>query len=113
MVAALRDLQFTRFHPIDLPVLARNAPRPPPREIALQGLRLAQTAERMALNILDQGVDLVAYTLIVTAPVLVRGPRSGRPKDLHLTSLCARPLPAASCRTALRRRAALRGLRMR
>ena len=50
------------------------------------------TASATLASMLSQGQAV--HALIVTAPVLVVGPCPGRPGDLHLTSLCARPLPA-------------------
>ena len=110
METALRDLQHAGLDSADQAMLTSNASRPETAQIALQRFRFAQSGKRMALNVFDQRVDLVAHANIGTRPVEIILPGARRPDYSHRISLCARPRPAFRSRTALASRAAFLGL---
>jgi hypothetical protein len=61
MVAAGGDLNeliaAASASPIDNPVIPGNSPRPPPGEIAAQGLGFSYPPERASSNILQKTID--------------------------------------------------------
>lgn len=63
---ALRDLQHAGLNAVDQAMLAGDPSRPKTPQIALQRLWFAQSSKRMAMNVYDQGVDLVAHVNIGT-----------------------------------------------
>jgi hypothetical protein len=71
-------------NPIDQPMIACDAARPPTCKIALQRLRLAEADEWATARVFDQIVDLPQYRLIVPQPVLVVLPRNVGEMDIHL-----------------------------
>jgi len=110
---ALRDLQHAGLDVVDQAMLAGDPSRPKTPQIALQRLRFAQSSKRMALNVFDQRVDLVAHANIGTRPVEIILPGTRCPDYSHRMSLCWRPRPAFKSRTALLSRAAFLGLESR
>ena len=70
-------------HTIDHSVLARDAARPPTREIALERLRLAEAREWVTASILDQFIDSPQRIGVVAEPVLVVFPGERGEADIH------------------------------
>ena len=68
---------------IDEPMLTGDATRPPPGEIAIQWLRLAEAGEWPSPRILDQFIEPAKRVRIVSEPVLVVLPRNVCEVDIH------------------------------
>src|SRR5271168_5350259 len=75
VIAALGDFQDLvarpSRHAINQSVLLSNAARPPAGKGELKRFRLAETAKRIALNVLNERVDLLMRVRIVIPPVQV------------------------------------------
>ena len=110
METALRDLKHASLDAVDQAVLSVDAARPEAAQIPFQWLRFTQSSKRMALNIIDQRIDLIAHADIDFRPVEIILPSIWCPDYCHRMSLCWRPRPAFSSRTALPSRAAFLGL---
>lgn len=70
-------------HRIHKPMLGSDPPRPEPRQVVAQRLRLALALERGAAGLLDQLVDLLDHPLIRILPVQIIFPGLFRPDQLH------------------------------
>ncbi len=108
--SALRDLHDAGLDVVDQSMFAVDAPGPESKQVPLHRLRSTQSSKRMALNVFDQRVDLVAHANIGTRPVEIILPGTRCPDYSHPMSLCGRPRPAFKSRTALPSRAAFLGL---
>ncbi len=109
----LRDLQHAGLDVVDQALFAGDAPGPESSQVPLQRLGFTQSGKRMALNVFDQCVDLVAHASIGARPVEIILPGTRCPDSSHRMSLCGRPRPAFKSRTALPSRAAVLGLESR
>lgn len=76
MISALDDLDalvlsFSALNSVHQPVLTRNPARPPAREVAFEGLRLAKSAKRCAPHVFGDFIQAFMEVCVRASPVQV------------------------------------------
>jgi len=71
VIAASNHYHIVAINPIDQAVRFINAARPEPRQIFLQGFRLADPLKRLAKAFLNQAVDPLQRFAILPLPILI------------------------------------------
>src|SRR5438270_4965568 len=82
MIAAGKNLErltLTRStEPVNQPMLAIDAPRPPARQVAFQELGLSRAGKRMPHALADEQVDARGDGRVFSLPLHIVGPGGGR-----------------------------------
>ena len=71
MIARLRDLDCILHDSVNKTVFLINATRPESRERVFQRFRFSDSAEVVALDILDECVHLTQHAFIISLPIKV------------------------------------------
>lgn len=113
MVPALRDEERVFFDLVDEPVFLIDPAGPVSCQPETQRFRLTDADVGIALNGLDQVVDLAVHLAVGFQPVEIILPAMFGEADLHSIRSRGVALPASIWAMALASRAALAGLRRR
>lgn len=87
MITALHHDNDVILDFLDEPMRASDTPRPTTSQIVTQGLRLADAAKRIAVDIMQEAVNAISNTRVGFLPVTILFGGAALKEDLHGISI--------------------------